>query len=300
MRLKIGLLTLLLSVLLVCPAMALDIDTDDNTAVDITFGGTNAATASDARDNLGLTIGSDVQAHDDNLDDVAGLTPEKGAVIYWDTATTMARLRFNASDVEGYILQATGAYPNTVPALTNTLNITKLIFPNAADPTTDTEAQCSWDTDDRALECYDDASQLGFTLRKMNAAVVADPDNLPVSIITIMDVDAAKFPHGVIVKSCWLECDSTPTADYVVVVEEWTGGNDGTGKSHSTDCATLTLTAATDYENATTTIDANCSGSTSGVDADDLLRADFDDTDWAAEDFDECIIGCTYEIEDGN
>jgi hypothetical protein len=51
------------------------------------------------------------QAADDELDDLSGLTPEKGAMIYWDSATTMARLRFNASDVEGYIIQATGQYP---------------------------------------------------------------------------------------------------------------------------------------------------------------------------------------------
>jgi len=42
--------------------------------VDITKGGTGATTASGARTNLGVAIGSDVQAHDSDLDAVAGLS----------------------------------------------------------------------------------------------------------------------------------------------------------------------------------------------------------------------------------
>jgi len=51
------------------------------TPIDIPYGGTNASTASAARTNLGLAIGSDVQAWDADLDAIAALAVTDGNFI---------------------------------------------------------------------------------------------------------------------------------------------------------------------------------------------------------------------------
>lgn len=59
-------------------------------AIGVGSGGTGATTASDARDNLGLTIGSDVQAYDADLSGLAGLTWATGVMAYHDGASIAA------------------------------------------------------------------------------------------------------------------------------------------------------------------------------------------------------------------
>lgn len=56
----------------------------------VTDGGTGASTASGARTNLGLVIGTDVQAYDAQLADVAGLTPTDGNFIVGDGTNFVA------------------------------------------------------------------------------------------------------------------------------------------------------------------------------------------------------------------
>ena len=71
------------------------------TDITVADGGTGASNASDARTNLGVAIGSDVQAYDAQLADVAGLTPTNNHVILGNGANfTAAQLDLNKlSDV---------------------------------------------------------------------------------------------------------------------------------------------------------------------------------------------------------
>lgn len=68
----------------------IDLTTDVTGDLPIAEGGTAASTAADARTNLGLAIGTDVQAHGDILDDLSGLTQATDKLPYFDSATTAA------------------------------------------------------------------------------------------------------------------------------------------------------------------------------------------------------------------
>ena len=63
----------------------------------ISDGGTGGTSASSARTNLGVAIGSDVQAHDDVLDDLSGLTQAANKGIYFDTANSAATFDLTAA-----------------------------------------------------------------------------------------------------------------------------------------------------------------------------------------------------------
>ena len=60
------------------------------TDITVADGGTGASTASGARTNLGLAIGSDVQAYDAGLQSIAGLTTNTDQLIYTTAADTYA------------------------------------------------------------------------------------------------------------------------------------------------------------------------------------------------------------------
>ena len=83
-------------------------------------GGTGADNASDARTNLGLDIGSDVQAWDPELDQIAGLTCTTGAIVVGDATPDWDVLTMGAT---GSVLRTTDGINPTWGKVDLTSNI---------------------------------------------------------------------------------------------------------------------------------------------------------------------------------
>lgn len=79
----------------------------------IADGGTGASTAPDARDNLGVTIGTNVQAWDATLDSLSGLSLVAGDILYATGADTLTRLPAGAN---GTVLTIAAGIPSYAPA----------------------------------------------------------------------------------------------------------------------------------------------------------------------------------------
>jgi hypothetical protein len=81
----------------------ISVGTWEGTDVGVAHGGTGASTASDARDNLGLTIGTNVQAYDATLAALAGVSTSADQLIYAtgsDTFSTTTLTSFGRSLVD--------------------------------------------------------------------------------------------------------------------------------------------------------------------------------------------------------
>src|SRR5512139_3457743 len=87
---KLIIAVLVLLAVSVSPCHAVELDQDNNNAIDVSLGGTNATTAAGARTSLGLAIGTDVQAYSPMLSLWAAFTdPGVTALLKWDeTANT--------------------------------------------------------------------------------------------------------------------------------------------------------------------------------------------------------------------
>lgn len=78
----------------------------------IISGGTGATNASQARTNLGLIIGGDVQAYSARLSDIAGISYSTGDIIYYDGANLARR----AIGTNGQVLTVSGGVPTWATA----------------------------------------------------------------------------------------------------------------------------------------------------------------------------------------
>jgi hypothetical protein len=92
-----------------------------NATIPLSKGGTNATTAADARTNLGLVIGTNVQAYSSNLNSWSGKTVPTGDVVGTTDTQTLTNKTLTNPTVTNYVetLQAIGTVGST-----NTLSLT--------------------------------------------------------------------------------------------------------------------------------------------------------------------------------
>lgn len=188
------------------------------TDVPITDGGTGTSTASGARTNLGLAIGTDVQAWDAFLDDIGALTdPNDDRILFWDdSAGDIVWLDFGTGlSISGTSiafdgtanLTMTGSYdigggsleiPNSI-TLPGTCNVGQLYFDS--DATSGQRLYACESTNTWALQ--GDGGGGGGDSISIDSVAVVDPDfqsGGDIDFVDTSNVVTANINAGVIIE----------------------------------------------------------------------------------------------------
>ena len=181
-------------------------------------GGTGASTASDARTNLGLVIGTNVQAYDAALASIAGLTTASGEIIYTTASDTYATTTITAAGRA--ILDDADA-----SAQRTTLGLGTLATQNGSFSGTSTGTN----TGDQTITLSGDVTgtgTAGFSTTISNDAVTTVKIiNSAVTTAKIVDsgVTAAKLADN----SAAIVAGSTPAGDGDFIGQQWLNTNTG-------------------------------------------------------------------------
>lgn len=143
-------------------------------ATPIANGGTAGITAAAARTNLGLAIGSDVQAWDDDLDDIAALTPTKGNLLVG-----------NGTD---WIALGVGTNDHVLTADSAQASGTKWAAPAAGDGTGWSYLDDGNETTTWAVP-FDTDSHIEGTLTGATTISFDTPANTPSRVVLLIDDD---------------------------------------------------------------------------------------------------------------
>jgi len=129
------------------------------TDIGVAHGGTGSSTASGARTNLGVAIGSDVQAYDAQLADIAALSPTDGNIIIGDGSNFVLESGNTARTSLGL---GTGDTPTFNGLNAGSAKITALAAPTA-------------DTDASTKKYVDDSVAASNTLAEMGDVTLTTP-----------------------------------------------------------------------------------------------------------------------------